>query len=452
MNTSALFLAISSVVISLDAKPTLKSSIAIDEKVLADSLKKASAKLSANDTSKSATSATATPASTAPTAPAKTAVVVAPTLAKAVDSASKVLPPAVPTKTAQPSATSASNPPIPPVVRPPVTPPLPSPNSLDSLVVKKYKILDRPLNREEIKYFLSAFRMGDTEKPDSSAGHWSIRDKQGAALIYGTGKSELGYSNSKAAFLMEKDRVPDSLIRKQTDAVLRGIMQDKYERYTFANYEITMVQRKEGDGQGKIYDPEPAFYYGRYIRKLDNRLILGDAFQIRLGIGAQGALESFSFRDPVVAEGGSLKVPSREFVLDSLKRWERSKTHTRAYVYPYHPDHLNIRSLKPVKAFESYILTDEKFRDTPNMSGAYLVPVVTVLAQVLVNPPKQKPSEPVPTEPVLLHFHFPCHPEAGLCWPDGNRDLQGAVIPPSNKPKVNADSTAKTAPKPLIPK
>jgi hypothetical protein len=191
-----------------------------------------------------------------------------------------------------------------------------------------------------------------------------------------------------------------------------------------------MVQKKDPEAKdNKPAPPVPAFYTGRYVRKLDDRLVLGDAFQIRIGYGEGGAPQSFSFRDPVATEGGAVKAPTKEHVLDSLARWAKSRTRPRNLLYPFHPDGLRVRDIKPIKAFDSYVVTQEKFRENPQMDGTYLMPSVTVLAQVTLVPSTKKLRQPPPPEPIILHFHFPCRPEAGLCWPDGKQDMQSA--PPS---------------------
>ena len=90
-----------------------------------------------------------------------------------------------------------------------------------------------------------------------------------------------------------------------------------------------------------------------------------------------------------------------------------------------------VRDIKPIKAFASYVVTQEKFVDDNQQGGAYLVPAVTVLAQVTVLPSRKKLRQPPPPEPILLHFQFPCRPESGLCWPDGKQDMQSSPPPPA---------------------
>ncbi len=323
----------------------------------------------------------------------------------------------------------------------------------DSVTAKQFRVLDRQMNPETIKYFLNLFRFKDFPRPESTAVNMSWRDQRGGVLSYETGTSEVGYMNENIAVLTEKDLVPDTLIRNRTNDLIKTVLGAKAESYVFANYEITEIQKKIPDSRDSLQPPVPAYYFGRYVRSLENRVVLGDAFQIRIGYGENGAIQSFSFRDPELAEAGTIKVPSKEMVMDTLKKWEKSKTHSRAYYFPYHPDHLNIRSLKPIKVFDSYVLTMKKFRDDPKMDGMYLVPSVTVLAKVVLSTTKKKLTEPLPSEPTILHFHFPCRPEAGLCWPDGKQTLEEHIpassrnTPSSSMPSPNQAPTEK----PVIP-
>jgi hypothetical protein len=308
-----------------------------------------------------------------------------------------------------------------------------------------------------MKPFLAKFKMKETGKPESTAVNWIYRDKSGALLTYEPGTSEVGYANENVAMLDAKDYMPDSLIRLRTDALLRELMEDKADRYAFANYEITMLQKKGPAEKDKPLPPVPAFYTGRYVRKLDSRLVLGDAFQIRLTYGGGGAAQSFSLREPVLTEAAPRKIPTRQFITDSLARWAGSRTRPRDLVYPYHSDGLRIRAIKPVKVLETYVLAEEKFRDTPQANGTYLVPAVTVLAEVTLSEPTTKLKSQASPSPVLLHFHFPCRPGSGLCWPDGREGMRaGAAYPAGTLPAPRqgaaaAPNPAKTEPPAAMP-
>ncbi len=301
----------------------------------------------------------------------------------------------------------------------------PPPPKDDSVSARTYRITDRPLNKEQIKYFQSQFGFKDPLKPESSDVVIRYRGKNGSSIAYVPGTSDIAYSNEGVPMLGEKDFLPDSLIHTKTDAILKNLLKEKADRYVFANFEITMVQKKIPDGdKGKVYPPVPAYYAGRYVRKLDDRVVLGDEFQIRIAYGEAGAISAFSFRDPVVAEGETIKVPSRARVLDSVMRWAKSRTRPRRLLYPYSPDSLYIRELKPVKVIETYVPAQRKFSDNSQLDGAYLLPTVTVLAEASLIPPKRKIRQPFSPEPMLLHFQFPCRPETGLCWPDGAQGMQ----------------------------
>ncbi len=292
--------------------------------------------------------------------------------------------------------------------------------------------------------------MKDTGKPESTSVNWVFRDKSGSILTYEPGTSELGYANESVPMLDPKDYMPDSLIRMRTDALLRELIEGKTERYAFANHEITLVQKKGPGEKDKPSPAVPAFYTGRYIRKLDNRLVLGDAFQVRLTYGGGGAAQAFSLRDPVLTEAAPQKIPTRQFITDSLARWSNSRTRPRDLIYPFHSERLRIRSIKPVKVLETYVVAEEKFRDTPEANGTYLVPAVTVLAEVsLAESASKLKSSPV-NSPVLLHFHFPCRPGSGLCWPDGRQGMEADAPYPVGTSPAGRQSAA-SAPNPAKP-
>jgi len=104
-------------------------------------------------------------------------------------------------------------------------------------------------------------------------------------------------------------------------------------------------------------------------------------------------------------------------VLDSLRKWQQSKTHSRPTEYPDHPGHLKILAIKPIKVFESYLVE--------NLKGSQaLEPSITVFAEVKLSRASEKSAFPQPPEPTYMHFHFPCRPSIGLCWPDGNQGIQ----------------------------
>jgi chemotaxis protein histidine kinase CheA len=308
----------------------------------------------------------------------------------------------------------------------------PKPPRIDSVSAKRYRIMIRPLNKEQIRYFLVELGMKDASKPESTAVNWIYRDKNGSTLIYEPENSDVAFANDAVPMLGEKDFIADSLIHTRTDGLLKGLLKEKAERYVFANYEITQVQKKAGEGKdAKVLPPVPAFYTGRYVRKLDERIVLGDAFQIRLGYGEGGAIQAFSYRDPVIAEVGTAKAPTKEYVQDSLVRWTKSKTRPQRILYPFHPDKLRVKDIKPIKTFDSYVITQEKNRENPQLDGAYLTPAVTVLAEVTLAPSEKKLTEAAPAGPIILHFQFPCRPETGLCWPDGKQEMLGTPPPPA---------------------
>lgn len=304
------------------------------------------------------------------------------------------------------------------------TPLAPPGARLDSATARQYKVGNRIFTKEEEKQFFSAFSFQPRGKPESSAVIKLYRDAKGATVSFEKGMSEVAFAFDSVAFLSPKDYVPDSLIRTKTDGHLKSFLKEKMDQYAFVNFEKTMVQARDTAQKEGVAPAVPAFYVGRYIRKLGGRYVLGDNFQIRLSVGRSGTVNYLSFRNPTLTDSTTMvKVPTREMVQEYLDRWAKDRTRLGRRTYPYHPDNLRIRSLKPVKVFESYVLVQEKFRENPAKGGLYLTPKVTVLAEAVLVPSQKRLKMPAPKAPVLLHFHFPCTPAAGLCWPDGKQGM-----------------------------
>lgn len=291
------------------------------------------------------------------------------------------------------------------------------PNPLrDSAVAKVYKIAPRAFNPEAAAGFLKILGMKPKDrKPESTAVNFLYREDKGAVFTYEQRISEFAYGNDSVAFLDTKDHVPDSLIRRRTDEILKGIFGEKSLQYAFVNFEKTMVTRR--DEKQAESAPMPAYYIGRYVRKLGGRHILGDEFQVRVSYGAGGRVNYLSYRDPLLTDSSNtMKMPTREMVDAYLHEWARDPRRLGRQVYPYHPDKLRVRGLKPVKIFDSYVLEQDK-------EGRRLLPRITVLAEVSLSIPTKPLSAPAPPGPVLLHFHFPCTQSVGLCWPDGKQAM-----------------------------
>ena len=296
----------------------------------------------------------------------------------------------------------------------------------DSVVARQYKVGDRPFSEKEARQFLSVLNFKVKGKPESTAVIRMYRDERGATLSYETAMSEWAYAYDTVAFLGPQEYLADSLIRTVTDGRLKEFLRGRMGEYAFVNYEKTLVQPRSPDGQ-ETGKEVPAYYIGRYLRKLGGRYVLGDNFQARIGVGRAYAVSFISYRDPLLTDSSlRVTVPSKELVEEYLAKWSRDRSRLGRPVYPYHPDNLRIRGLKPVKVFESYVLVKEKFREDPSRDGTYLAPRVTVLAEADLAPSRKRLKVPAPASPLLLHFHFPCTPQAGLCWPDGKQDLQSA--------------------------
>lgn len=330
----------------------------------------------------------------------------------------------------------------------------------DSATARQYKVGNKPFNREEADHFLKVFAFKAKGKPESTAVNWVYRDARGALLTYEQGMSEFAYAFDSVPFLDPKEYVPDSLIRSKTDGLLKSILRDRAGEYSFINFEKTMVQARDTTLKQGAAPSLPAYYLGRYVRKLDGRFVLGENFQIRLSYGQGGAVNYLSYRNPSLKESPvKVKVATKEMVNAYLEKWRKEPSRLGRQYYPYHPDHLRIKALKPVKVIESYVLVQEKFRDNPGMDGTYLSPRITVLAEAVLYNSQKRLKLPAPTGPVLMHFHFPCTPAAGLCWPDGKQGIQEAArgdigvrpptpagtAPPAQSPKSEG-GPAKPAP------
>jgi hypothetical protein len=298
----------------------------------------------------------------------------------------------------------------------------------DSVKARKFKVGLRPFSKEEAKRLLTRFKM-KAGKLDSNGVNYSYREERGAFLAYEPGISEFSYVNDSVPFLDRKEFVPDSLIRNLTDKHLESLLGRSAGEYAFVNFEKTMVQPRDEASKPGVGEAVPAYYIGRYLRKLEGRYVLGENFQVRLGVGRGGAVNYLSWREPAVMPAEEpVMIPSRESVEAYLAKWYKERSRLGKQHFPYHPDRPRIQSLKPVKVFESYVLAQEKFRENPGKDGTYLVPRVTVLAEAVLERQRKRQGIPHPPSPVLMHFHFPCTPEAGLCWPDKGRNIESHPI------------------------
>lgn len=382
-------------------------------------------------TVKSATSAVLT---SAPAAAAPTATVPAPTAPKTPPPASTA--PTAPT----PATTTAPAPAAPPSTNQPAP-------KQDSVVARQYKVGNRPYSDKEAKQFLTVLNFKPKGKPESTAVNIIYRDARGATLAYEKALSEWAYAYDTVAFLDPKEYIADSLIRTVTDGRLKEFLRGKMAEYAFVNFEKTMVQPRSPDGKESGKEV-PAYYIGRYLRKLGGRYVLGDNFQARIGVGRAHAVSFISYREPLLTDSLNVTVPSKELVEEYLAKWSRNRSRLGRQIYPYNPDNLRIRSLKPVKVFESYVLVREKFREDPSKDGIYLAPRVTVLAEAALVPSQKRLKVPPTPSPVLLHFHFPCTPQAGLCWPDGAQGIQdGPRTDIGPRPTPAPAGTAPASPK-----
>ncbi len=297
-------------------------------------------------------------------------------------------------------------------------------SSSDSTKAMSYKILPSQFDKADTESFFNINPNCRFGEPIKSPVNISWVDKSGVRISYEFGASDKTYENPNIGPLTQKDIVPDSLIHLETDRILGALFKQKAENFKFINFEKIQNQQSFLDSNSDIKKirsmPLTDIYYaGRYLKKIDNRIVLGDGFQIRIGYGEGGAVSTISYREPKLIPADPVIIPSVKMVMDSIEKWKRSKTHSKSLHYPYRSENFLIKSLVPKKIFESFITIAAKGKDE-NQSGSFLVPTVTILAEATLNPKREKNGEPITTNPVLMHFHFPCRPAAGLCWPDGN--------------------------------
>lgn len=275
-----------------------------------------------------------------------------------------------------------------------------------------YQITSGKLNRELLTRIVENYKININNNCDSLQTPTSWSDNSGVTAAYFPQKSMITFFNSRSAKLNKEEIIPDTLIKGKTDPILKNFLRENFNNYQFVNFETQFIQRRNAANQDSVDKPVPTFYTGRYLRKLDGRLILGDVFQANVTVGSRGLLKSLEYREPMLVAQNKVSVPTKAFVLDSIRKWQESKTHSRPSEYPNHPAHLKILAIKPIKVFESYLVENQK-------GGQSLVPSITVFAEVKLSKVKEKSSFPQPPEPTYLHFHFPCRPASGLCWPDG---------------------------------
>jgi hypothetical protein len=293
------------------------------------------------------------------------------------------------------------------------------------IAAKQFRATPQTLQAQKFQSLLQAFKLPAVEKWTASPGGHSI--SQGTIIAsYREATSELTITDTASPEAADREPLADSAVEQISTALLRKLLPEEAANFAFTNKEVIQVQRESDKA------PHPAFYFGRFVRKIDGRLVLGAAFQLRIGFGANQAIRQITYSNAGLGGSEEIKTDSRVKVYKLLQSVQQGKNRLKNFRYPYSPDHLPVQSLMVTNVFHSYVLAGERTEKTEN-SPQTLVPVVTVLAVATVGPVRGRKGPPeLPSGPLYLHFNFPCTPGFGLCWPGE----QPRAISTSTQPKV----------------
>lgn len=302
-----------------------------------------------------------------------------------------------------------------------------------------YKVSPRPFNNEEGKRLLKSFNLDSSQGFMTGPNVRQFRSQglDSAVLSYVEARSEFAYFRNNVPAVKEGGQ-KDTVIRRQAVALLKQALGDKASQYSFTNVERVRTATAQDT------TPRDAYYFGRFVMKSGDRHHLGSSYEARIGFGADGVPMLLTAKDPLRTRTGMVKVPTRTAVWDSLDRWRKSKCHPVRIRYSEHPDLPYISELAVTQILDTYVEAGPE-RPVSAVAGQAtttvkdLVPRVTVVAQARLRRPIQPdPNQtvvPLP-DPFLMYFHFPCTPSAGLCWPDGQKEVllpgtQGKAIRPN---------------------
>lgn len=244
-------------------------------------------------------------------------------------------------------------------------------------------------------------------------------------MVYTPTGSEFLFMNSDVGPLPQDEQpiasMPDvnAQIQRRLDVIVkeRGLdsvlvpRQVKAEP-TFTNAEITSTVPEKG--QAKIATE----YTGRYGYKVEDRLIMGNSWQSRLGYGGNKDISFFELRRQGLEASGSAEVIPRRKVLDQFMALTREGV-GKMY-FPNTSDWF-IDTLRVKYIFNSYVISHEKDEKDRAKRGDFLIPAVTAVAEAKVKVCKKKSGDFVPTEPLIIHYNFPCVSDMGQCWSIQNR-------------------------------
>jgi hypothetical protein len=113
-------------------------------------------------------------------------------------------------------------------------------------------------------------------------------------LIYDPKKSFYTYRNRNVGYL-EKNSQDSTFLRNRADEHFKNILGSKAKDYVFLNNEYDIIRWADAPDKNNIVK----ITY-RYVRKLDNRLLVGGTNYIRITLGGKGELAGFDFEEPIL--------------------------------------------------------------------------------------------------------------------------------------------------------
>jgi len=174
-----------------------------------------------------------------------------------------------------------------------------------------YQISAGKLNRELLNNLVGNYKININNNCDPIQLPTSWTDNAGVTAAYFPQKSMLTFYNSNTAKLNRDETIPKTLIRSKTDPILKTILKENFNNYQFVNSEIQFVQRRSETNKEGVDKPMPMYYSGRYLRKLDGRLILGDAFQVKVTLGSKGLVNSLEYSEPLLQPQNKVVIPTK---------------------------------------------------------------------------------------------------------------------------------------------
>jgi hypothetical protein len=274
----------------------------------------------------------------------------------------------------------------------------------------------------------SAFGIDENAKPEDNGATLTYRAKDGGVLVFNRATAEISYFNGAREPWKGRELKEDKDIKRISDSLMHVLFNEKAEGYYFTNPEKTLKASREDTVLRPIY------YFGRYVPVMNSRFVLGTTMHVRLGFGSDSKPMYLAARDMDSSTTGKDTVPTPTSVRDSLARWSKSRTRPFCLKYMNHPDHPYIVDLSVRKILRTYVevAAPPDSSDTLHVATTALVPRVTVIAEARLRrmaPPQPNETTFPKPDPLYLFFHFPCTPEAGLCWPDGQHEMELPGVP-----------------------